>query len=596
MNALSKLPMENSGPALKPAVSAARPLTFSGKVGLFMPSAAPAHDLAVLFVSPWGLEELCVHKFWRVLADALSANGVASLRFDYSGTGDALDIADGAVSGLALWENDIVEAAAQLRTLSGCKTVAVVSQGLGSMLALRVLERLDDVAGIACLAPVTSGRAYLRELQIWSRMVDEGLGIPEKDRIRDQVSIAGLRMPEDIAADIRKVVVSGTATRYAFVACRPDRPGDRELAEALRRDGADVLEINYAGYDAFISNPLISVMPESVGEKLVSWVSGLRGPQPASGDRVSSMTNAPSELRGPEFRELPVTFGNHGRLYGVLCQPLGERKGATTIILGTAYDRHAGWGRSGVEMARRLAGEGIASLRFDAANVGDSPPVPGGPEQILYNPSQLDDVAAAVDFLEKSELLPAVICGRCSGSYLGFRSVVADKRLQGAVIANPYAFQWDPALDVDVVIHSAPRQLHEYRSRILKLETFRRLAKGEVDVVGAATNMVRAVARRLKRYLLPVLNRFSGSGSLHSQIVGEFQALQDRDAAIGLIYSEDDVGLVHLAEHFGEGGRGLSRYSNVRMTILPDADHNLTPVAAREAYLRAVQDMAVLKN
>lgn len=596
MNALSKLPSENSGPALKPAVSAARPITFSGKVGLFMPSAAPAHDLAVLFVSPWGLEELCVHKFWRVLADALSANGVASLRFDYSGTGDALDNADGTAAGLALWENDIVEAAAQLRTLSGSSTIALVSQGLGSMLALRVLERLGSVAGIACLAPATSGRAYLRELQIWSRMVDEGLGIAEKDRIRDQVSIAGLRMPENIATDIRKVAVSGVIARKAFVAFRPDRPGDRELAEALRRDGADVLEVNYTGYDAFVSNPLISVMPESVGETLVSWISGLRGPQLANDSSVSLTAAVPGELRGSSFRELPVTFGDNGRLYGVLCQPLGERKGATTIILGTAYDRHAGWGRAGVEMARRLAGEGIASLRFDAANVGDSPPVPGGPEQILYNPSQLDDVAAAVDFLERSELLPAVICGRCSGSYLGFRSIVVEPRLKGAVIANPYAFQWDPALDVDVVIRSAPRQLHEYRSRMMKLETFRRLVKGEVDVVGAATNMVRAVARRLTRFLLPVLNRFSGSGSLHCQIVSEFQALQDRDAAIGLIYSENDVGLVHLAEHFGEGGRGLSRYANVRMTILPGADHNLTPVAAREAYLRAVRDMAFLKN
>ncbi|WP_113448686.1 alpha/beta fold hydrolase [Rhizobium cremeum] len=596
MNALSKISCESVEPVLKPALSAARPVTFSGTVGLFMPPAAPRLDLAVLFVSPWGLEELCVHKFWRMLGDGLSAKGIASFRFDYSGTGDALDIVDGAPSGLARWENDIVEAAAQLRALSGCGTIAVVSQGLGSMLALRVLERLGSTAGIACLAPVASGRTHLRELQIWSRMVDEGLGVPEKDRVRDRTAIGGLFLPEDIVSDLRKAGMPEVAVRKALVALRPDRPGDKQFAETLRGAGADICEIDYVGYDAFVSNPLISVVPEGVGERLIAWVSSLCGPSLKDDAHAGAMIASPAELAGRHFRELPVTFGENGRLYGVLCQPLGKRRGATTIILGTAYDRHAGWGRSGVEMARQLASEGIASLRFDAANVGDSPPVPGGPGQILYHPSQLDDVEAALDFLEKSELLPAVICGRCSGSYLGFRSVVADPRLKGAVIANPYAFQWDPALDVDVVIHSAPRQLHEYRSRMLKLETFRRLLRREVDVLGAATNMVRAVLRRLKRYLLPVLNRFSHSGSLHSRIIGEFQMLLDRNTSIDLIYSEDDVGLVHLAEHFGEGGRGLSRYPNVRMTILPDADHNLTPVAAREAYLRAVQDMAVLKN
>ncbi len=134
------------------AAAAARPVTFSGTVGLFMPAAGKATATGVLFVSPWGLEEMCMRKFWRVVADALAYQGIASLRFDYPGTGDALDRNDYA-GGLSIWEDCVVEAAQALRRQSGCRNVIVVSQGLGSALAVRVADRIEGLAAIACFAP-----------------------------------------------------------------------------------------------------------------------------------------------------------------------------------------------------------------------------------------------------------------------------------------------------------------------------------------------------------------------------------------------------------------------------------------------------------
>ena len=50
---------------------------------------------AILLISPWGYEALCMRRAWRMLADALAAAGYPTLRFDYRGTGDALgDAAD----------------------------------------------------------------------------------------------------------------------------------------------------------------------------------------------------------------------------------------------------------------------------------------------------------------------------------------------------------------------------------------------------------------------------------------------------------------------------------------------------------------------
>ncbi len=59
-----------------------------------------------------------------------------------------------------------------------------------------------------------------------------------------------------------------------------------------------------------------------------------------------------------------------------------------------------------------------------------------------------------------------------------------------------------------------------------------------------------------------------------------------------LIYSEADVGLDHMYFHFGPGGRKLQRYPNVRLVMLQDADHNLTPLESRRIVLEEIAKLA----
>lgn len=177
-------------------LSAALPVTFADTVGLYSaaaPGSAP-HDSAVLFLSPWGFEEMCTRKLWRDLAERLAAAGVASLRFDYPGTGDALDRTEFA-DGLAIWERAALVAAEELRRLSGTSRLILIGHGLGATLAALVAPQLKALDGVALMAPVVNGRMYLRELAAWSKMVDEGLGLRDDQRITDHVAIAGLVMP-----------------------------------------------------------------------------------------------------------------------------------------------------------------------------------------------------------------------------------------------------------------------------------------------------------------------------------------------------------------------------------------------------------------
>lgn len=576
------------------SVSAACPVTFSDTVGLFAPAQGTASAVGVLFVSPWGLEEMCLRKFWRVLAEGLALQGIASLRFDYPGTGDALDVSDQS-AGLGLWEKSVVAAAAALREMSGCRHLIVVAQGLGAALAAKIAGSLGDVAGMALLAPVTSGRAFLREMQIWSRMVDEGLGVPEAFRQREGVSIAGLSMPDAIAADVRKLAVgqlSSMPFSRAFVCKRADRPADAELAGHFETLGIDVQVADYAGYDDFISNPATSVLPEGVLLRLLEWVTGVAAAFPTLPSTPSPRSAEAPALLGDGFRETPARFGEHGRLYGVLCEPQGPRTGATVVIVGTAYDRHAGWGRSGVHMARELARTGIASLRFDGANIGDSPAVAGQPMQVLYQDCQVADVQAALDFLARRDLGPMVVAGRCSGAYLAFRSAVADPRLSAAVVVNPFVFYWDPAVDIDGALRYVPRSLDDYRDRLFQFETFRRLFSGRVDARRALGNIGRAVVRRLSQFARPLIRMLQGQRGVHAEVSRSFHTLAERKTELVVLYSENDVGFEHFVDHFGRAGRGLRRYPNAHMSVVPGADHNFTPAPARRVYTDTIIDLA----
>lgn len=571
---------------------AAEPVTFDRTVGLFSSprTGADPFSFAVLFASPWGLEEMCTRKFWRIIAEKLADRGIASLRFDYSGTGDALDRVD-FESGLSVWSDSLVAASDQLKALSGCENIVVISQGLGAVITAKAAADLPGLAAIAFLAPVVSGRQHLRELAVWSRVVDENLGLSQEQRVSDRVSIASFTMPSGVAEEVRKInltALDNSPAPLALVVGRVDRPADREFAARLQSLGIEVTEQVFEGYDQLVSNPAISKLPLRAADRLVDWAASL--PSTTGQSSVSPPVASAKPLTGDGFRELPVRLGKGDRLFGVVCEPLQPRMGATVLFLTSAYDRHAGWGRTTVMMARALARSGIASLRFDTANAGDSPPVLGLPEQVLYDSCQNADVSEAVDYLESRGLGPVVAAGRCSGAYLGLQAALTDARIVGVVSVNPAVFRWRPGRSVEEAIVKGTRRLEDYGQRVLRTETFRRLLRGEIDIRRAGVNILKGVSARIANRLL---HAFRGILPEGQAIYAMFRTLRQRGVPVALIYSENDLGLEQHDFYFGHDGSGFARFPDVTSTIIPNADHNLTPEHARAAYLKAVEEMAL---
>ncbi|TCQ07904.1 hypothetical protein C8J34_104370 [Rhizobium sp. PP-F2F-G36] len=570
---------------------AGRPVTFENTVGLFTPAQGVITRAAVLFISPWGLEELCVHKAWRELADSLADAGMASLRYDHPGTGDALDLSE--PSGLEPFTTTALAAARCLRDLCGLERLVVVAQGFGSLSVPDLLKAHDPslrFAGVALLAPVTSGRRYLRELSLWAKVVDEGLGLPPGSG-GPGTSIAGLVMEDSVAAAVRsadaKAFKPAGSARF-FIAERPQSDADGALAVQLQTEGADVTRVVFDGYSDLVSNPTIAETPVSVFKALTSWILGLDASQLEKGAGQGALSSG--VLDGGSFIECPMRFGAEDRLFGILCTPADAIPVGTALLLGTGYDRQSGWARSTVETARMLAASGIASFRFDAAGIADSPPVPEGDRQVLYSPGQISDVRAALDRIEAIGLPDPVFVGRCSGAYLAFNAALADPRCRGVIAINILTFAWDPRDDVDQMIRYNPRSLDDYKRRALRMETAYRLISGKIDVPRAAGNILKIVARRVSRTAAPVLGSLSVEARLRNGVHRAFRQLRERHVPVSLVYSEGDIGLARLTQHFGRDGQLLARYPNVSRILLANADHNVTPPKARRELREHIRD------
>jgi uncharacterized protein len=162
---------------------------FGGSPNLFGAFHAPqrlrARSAAVLLCNPFGEEASRAHRIYRVLAAQLERAGYATLRFDFSGTGDSAGEASDAT--VEQWLRDLQTAAAELRSASGSPRVAMIGLRFGATLAALATSRgALRPRHLLLWDPVVSGAGYLRELAAQHRqyMTEEMGAAGWKDTLR----------------------------------------------------------------------------------------------------------------------------------------------------------------------------------------------------------------------------------------------------------------------------------------------------------------------------------------------------------------------------------------------------------------------------
>lgn len=217
-------------------------------------------------------------------------------------------------------------------------------------------------------------------------------------------------------------------------------------------------------------------------------------------------------------RETAFTFPcGEADLVGVLHVPEGRPRGGVVIVVGGPQYR-AGAHRQYVLLARRLAQEGVAVLRFDLRGMGDS----GGEFRGFEDCG--DDIGAAVAALlaHVPDVPSVTLWGLCDGATaIAFHLAegAADARVTGAVLLNPWARTERT--------EAAARAQHYYARRLVSREFWRKLLRGGVALGPALAQ----AGRSLGALLANRLGRSKSGATGTMRLSGGRAPLPDRLAA-----------------------------------------------------------------
>lgn len=369
--------------------------------------------LGVVVLPPVGYAASSSHRLWRRLAEELAARGAVALRVDVAGSGDSAGRL-GDVTDLEEWRRALPVAAEVLRA-RGAARVVVVGCQLGATLALLDAQAVG-ADGLVTVAPVLSGRAFVRSLRV-----------------------TGLIPPDEVGG----VAFGG----HHFSAALLDQLSGLRVAPP---DGLPVLAVpDGPAVAAVLERPAEEAVadPALVAE-IADWVRAFAPPLAPA--RTPPVEEPPGQATIGEVHERFLRIGPDD-LVGVLTTP---RPGAPTapdlfVLLNSGSDPHPGPGRAWVELARDLASRGRRTLRLDLRGWGESPDGPRTPGR-PYDEHAADDVIRAVAALGDQGYGPVVLGGLCAGAWVAL-DVARTVPVAGVVALNPQLY-WQPGDPVEALM------------------------------------------------------------------------------------------------------------------------------------------------
>jgi len=212
-----------------------------------------------------------------------------------------------------------------------------------------------------------------------------------------------------------------------------------------------------------------------------------------------------------------------------------------------------------VEAARRWAARGVPSLRLDVEGIGDDDgdPAPYTEDAGLYVPELVPQVLAALDVLQERGVGERfMLGGLCSGAYWSFHAALQDARVTTALMLNPRALIWDPAV--------APA--HDFRALRTEPLSWSKIRNKASVRRTVALALWMFTARRRKASVDDALDRLHVSGKRALLLFSDHEPLYD-----DLILSG------RMAQ--------LEQWANLTVEYVHVRDHTLRPTSSqRQAH------------
>jgi len=560
--------------------------------------------------NPFGYEAISAHRTVRHFAQALAASGTPALRFDYDGTGDSAGT-DLEPDRLAAWVGSVHSAAETLRRESGCERLIFFGIRLGAMLAALAASERSDAEGLIALAPIVSGKAYMRELRALQMAARTGQATSESDDDVTEVTgfvITAATRAAVSAIDLMKLERAPAAR--VLILDRHDLPGNERWPEHLQSRGAKVERQVLPGYPEMMLSPHSAVIPGQMLTAALAWVRGMDGnaalrvvpaaggplPHSAANGASTLVFGASTEIPAVDDTDAPVIekalhLQPEGRIFGVLTYPKTLPRAQRSpdrgiLLLNAGGTHHVGPNRMYVTLARRWASSGHAVLRLDLSGIGDSAPHPDEAENTIYSASAAGDIALAARYMrEHVGTAKCYAIGLCSGAYHALKAAVGGVPLDSIVMINPLTFFWKEGMSLDGplpqerVISEAQR----YQKTVLRRDSWLKLVRGQVNVLRIAHILGRrafSIVAQLGRDLARLM-----ALPLPDDLGRELQTIAHGQTRMHFVFAAEDPGIELLRTQAGLTVRKLRRHKRLRIEVIGGryCDHTFTSRRARAA-------------
>ena len=558
---------------------------------LHRPDGVPLRDAGLVICKPFGYEAICAHQSLRHFAAAAAALGMPALRFDYDGTGDSAGD-DRDPARLPAWVTSIHQAMDELRRATGVRRVHLLGVRLGATLAALAAAERDDVAGLVAIVPVLAGRLWLREmnaLEIAMGFAGPPPDLPVRTGEREAAGFAITDETRDALTAIDLVALPKAPARDVLIVDRDDMPLNRKWADRLTALGAAVEHRQAPGYTGMMLDPHDAVVPQPMIEAMRAWLEPRRGePQAAPAAVAASREVGPLRV-APGVVETAGYLDEGDTLFGVLTAPAaGPPPSRALVLLNAGSNPHIGPSRFYVQLARRWAARGYLVLRFDQAGIGDSPPFPGDRENVVYSRSALRGIELALQYLrQRWQASQFQALGLCSGAYHAFKAAVAGLPLTSIAVVNPLVFFWKPGMSLAYPPYQVAGAAARYKRSMLRLDKWKKLLSGKVDVRAFLQVMARRLAHRAETVARNAAR--SLGRPLRDDLGAELEAVTNRGVALRFVFATGDSGDDLLRTQAGSSLPRLVRDGRIHITRIAGPNHAFTPIWTRDALTAVLE-------
>lgn len=584
---------------------------------LHWPAAGATSSMGVVICKPFGFEAVSSHQSVRAFAEAAASSGFPTLRFDYVGTGDSDDLEPDA-NQLVAWTADVAAAVRELQRRAGVTRVVLLGFRLGALLATLAASELDIVTALIVVAPILSGKRYLRELRTTElvaaqRMALETSGAAsEGGPVTPDAPFEANGFPLAAATLAALAAVNLTALSVPpvsdlLVLDRNDLPTARAWCDQMLALGVRARYQAPAGFiEMMMRGPERTVVPTAMIAEVGDWLGSLQAgrvqlPDCCHGSPCERIPHSPGTevlqlATGAEMlTERPVFLGSDPFRFGIVTEPpRREIRRRGVILVNSGADYHVGPRRMHVSLARRWSRHGYVVLRIDLTGLGDSGRGPGRPANELFPPEAVADIRAALEFMrDRYGIGDTTLGGMCSGAYHSLRAAIEGLPVNRILMINPLTFLQEEVLEPEAVqtweIVHTPRV---YRAHVLSPQFWRRLLSGNV-------NFRRAVKIGFGSLFLGLQSKLRGIARraripLPRDLARDLARIAARGTRVVFVFSRGDPGIGLLELHSGASLEQLGERYRVR--IVDGADHNLTRSGPRSKLEDVLSEELFARN